>query len=161
MTEAMTKLLKRLLWFLFCATITGAFIVGQITHKEIQWLENSSWFFAWALICREIAVTFALLGACSSVDDAISGKKALTEGLVKELRELLKHSLSRKFFVVFHRLIDLVMIVALASAGWVVSALVYLVCSQGFNPELMKLLETKCREHFEKQDVDDAPKIAA
>lgn len=157
----MTKLLRRLLWFLFCATITGAFIVGQITHKEISWLENPSWFFAWILICREIVITFALLGARSTVDDAISGKRALTEGFAKILKELPKHSLDRRFFAVLHRLIDFVMVVALASAGWFVSAFVYLACSQVFNPGLMELLETKCREHFEKQDVDDAPKIAA
>lgn len=159
MTEVMTKLIKRVVWFSFCAAIIGAFVAGQIVYKEITWLANPSWFFAWILICWEIVVTFALLGSHSVVDDALSGKKPLTESFATSLKELLNHSLDRRFFTVLHRLIDFVMVVALASAGWFVSATAYLVCSQVVNPELMKSLETKYREHFEKKDVDGAPVI--
>ena len=157
MTEEMTKLLKRLLWFLFCAVVIGAFIVGQITHKEIMWLANPSWFFAWTLILREIV----LVATLSNVDAAISGKKPLSEGLATSLRDLLKHSFSSRLFNALHRIIDLVMTVALACAGWFFSATIYLICSQMFVPELMKTLEVKCRKHFENENVDDVPEIVA
>lgn len=161
MTKVMTKFIKRVLWFLLCAAIIGMFVVGQITHKEIAWLANPSWFFAWMLILREIVVTLALMATHSSVDDAVSGKKPLPEGLAKSLRDLLAHSFNRQFFTLLHRILDLVMIVALACAGWFFSAVAYLICSQMLVPELVNTLEVKCRKHFETEDADGVPVIDA